>query len=239
MFLEFEDRTSTSPFVERVWRCQCGQGGRFLAMAEGNIELVVTKLPQLLAVTLRGPSTYGEAIECPPNGEWVTIRFGLGTHFPRLPTGGLIDRHGLNLPVVGRSHFWFSDLKWEIPTFANAEHFVDRLAMAGVIAREHSVGAAVEGDAAWMSKRSVQRRFVKTMGMTLGGFQQIRRARHAASLLADGYGLLDASFQAGYYDQAHMTKAMKRLIGTTPARLAQERPQLSFSYKTGAFPADR
>lgn len=233
MFLAFEDRPSTSPYVERVWRCHSRQGGLFLSMAEGNIELVVTKLPQLVAVTLRGPSTYGGQIECPPNGQWLTIRFALGTHFPRLPTGALIDRQGLNLPVVGKSHFWLSDLKWEIPTFENAEDFVDRLAMAGVIAREHSVGAVVEGDVTWMSQRSVQRRFVATMGMTLGGFQQIRRARHAATLLVDGYTILDASYEAGYFDQAHMTKAMRRLIGTTPAKLVREKPQLSFSYKTG------
>ena len=202
-------------------------------MAEGNIELVVTRLPQLVAVTLRGPSTFADTVECPPNGEWLTVRFALGTHFPRLPTGALVDRNGINLPVQGDSHFWLSDLRWEIPSFDSAEDFVARLALAGVIAREHSVGAVIDGDVGWMSQRSVQRRFVKTTGMTLGGFQQISRARHAAALLLDGWTVLDASYDAGYYDQAHMTKSVKRLIGTTPAKLLRDRPQLSFSYKTG------
>ena len=233
MLFAFDDRTSTSPFVERVWRCHSLRGGSFLSMAEGNIELVVTRLPQLVAVTLRGPHTRAQEVECPPDGEWVTIRFALGTHFPRLPTGALIDRDGINLPVQGNSHFWLCDLRWEIPSFDNAEDFVARLALAGVIAREHSVEAVMEGDVGWMSQRSVQRRFVMTTGMTLSGFQQISRARHAAALLVDGWTVLDASYEAGYYDQAHMTKSMGRLIGTTPGRLIRERPQLSFSYKTG------
>jgi AraC-like DNA-binding protein len=44
--------------------------------------------------------------------------------------------------------------------------------------------------------------------------------------------VLDATLEAGYFDQAHLTRLVKQLIGMTPARLARERPQLSFSYKT-------
>jgi hypothetical protein len=233
MLLAFEDRPSPSPFVERVWRCHSLQGGSFLSMAEGNIELVVTRLPGFVAVTLRGLVTSAASVECPANGQWLAIRFALGTHFHQLTPNVIADRNGLNLPVQGGSHFWLSGLRWEIPTFDNAEDLVARLALAGVIAREYSVDAVVEGDVDWMSRRSVQRRFIKTTGMTLGGFQQISRARHAAALLVDGRSVLDASFEAGYFDQAHMTKAMKRLVGTTPAKLVRERPQLSFSYKTG------
>lgn len=49
-----------------------------------------------------------------------------------------------------------------------------------------------------------------------------------------GASVLDATFSAGYFDQAHLTRSVRQLIGTTPARLARERPQLSFSYKEGS-----
>ncbi|MGQ0660994.1 MAG: helix-turn-helix domain-containing protein [Sphingosinicella sp.] len=201
-------------------------------MAEGNIELVVTRLTDFVAVTLRGPVTQARAMECPPHGEWIAIRFGFGTYFPRLPTQALMDRLDLDLPVLSGNRFWFFDLSWEIPTFDNAEDFVARLALAGVVAREHSVGAVIEGDVEWMSRRSVQRHFVKATGLTLSGFQQISRARRAAALLASGRSILDTTFEAGYFDQAHLTRSMKQLIGTTPAKLIREQPQLSFSYKT-------
>jgi len=40
----------------------------------------------------------------------------------------------------------------------------------------------------------------------------------------------------GYYDQAHLTRTFKRLIGQTPADVARATPQLSFLYKTDPLP---
>jgi hypothetical protein len=232
VFLQFEDRKSTSPFVERVWRCKSRTGGTFLSMAEGNIELVVTRLPGVLAVTLRGPVSKGTLVECPRDGEWLAIRFRLGTYLPRISTVALIDHQDVQLPVLANRRFWFCDLTWEIPDYENAEVFVNRLARAGVIARSHATDAAVDGDVDWMSRRSVQRHFRRVTGMTFSSYQQIQRARHAASLLTGGSSIPDATFAAGYFDQAHLTRSVKHLIGMTPARLVRERPQLSFSYKT-------
>jgi len=232
VLLEFDDRGSDSPYVERVWRSRSRSGGSFLSMAEGNIEFVVTRLPGFLAVTLRGPVSRGSFIECPPNGEWLAIRFRLGTYLPRIPTAALIDHMDIQLPLLPNGRFWFSELTWEIPGYDNAEDFVARLALAGVVARSHAADAAVEGDVDWMSQRSVQRHFRRVTGMTFSSYQQIQRARHAAALLMAGSSVLDAAFDAGYFDQAHLTRSVKQLIGMTPARLARERPQLSFSYKT-------
>jgi hypothetical protein len=201
-------------------------------MADGNVELVVTKLPDVTAVTLRGPVTRPTLVECPPDGEWLAIRFRLGTYFRQMPTATLRDRQGMNLPLLDNGRFWLSGLSWEIPTYDNAEDFVARLALAGVIARSHAADAAAAGDDGWMSRRSVQRHFVRATGMTLGSFQQIERARLAANLLMGGRSILDSAYEAGYFDQAHLTKSLKQLIGMTPTRLTRERPQLSFSYKT-------
>ena len=91
MLIQFDDRESDSPYVERVWRSWSRHGGSFLSMAESNIELVVTRLPGFLAVTLRGTVSQGSLVECPPNGEWLAIRFRLGTYLPKIPTASLID----------------------------------------------------------------------------------------------------------------------------------------------------
>jgi hypothetical protein len=232
LFLTFEHRESTSPYVERVWRCHSSTGGRFFSMAESGIELVVTRLPGLTMVTLRGPVTRAAAIECPAHGEWLAIRFRLGTYFPRFPTSGLLDHHDVHLPAHGRDRFWFAGLSWEIPSFENAESFVERLARAGVITRSHAAEAAEDGDIDWMSRRSVQRHFARTTGLTFSGYQRIERARAAARSLMDGRSILDVTFDTGYFDQAHLTRSIKQLIGLTPAQLIRERPQLSFSYKT-------
>ena len=232
MLLSFEDRESKSPYLARVWRSRSHEAGQFLSMAEGNIELVVTRLHGFAAVTLKGPVTRATLVECPADGEWLGIRFKLGIYFPQLATSALLDHQDFDLPVLQGSRFWLSGLSWEIPTFDNAEDLVARLARAGIIMRERSVDAAAVGDAVWMSQRSVQRRFLRTTGMTLSGFQQISRARHAAALLTAGHSILDATYEAGYFDQAHMTRSLRELVGTTPGKLVRDQPQLSFSYKT-------
>jgi len=203
-----------------------------LSMAEGNIELVVTRLPGRVAVTLRGPVSRGSFVECPPNGEWLAVRFRLGTHLSSIPTAALMDHQSLDLPVLANERFWFCGHAFETPSFDNAEQLVLQLASVGLILRDPASDAVLEGDVDWMSRRSVQRHFRHATGMTLSSYQQIERARLAAALLMNGQSILGATFDAGYFDQAHLTRSLKQLIGITPAALIRERPQLSFSYKT-------
>ncbi len=232
MFLTFDDRTSLSPYIERVWQSRSEGSGSFLSMAEGNIELVVTRLPGFTGVTIKGPVLRASAMYCPPNGYWLAIRFRLGTHFPRLPTQALIGQDVVHLPVLAEDRFWFCGLVWDIPRFEDVEEFVGRMARAGLVARDHAIDAALGTDETIMSQRSVQRHFARATGMTIGRVQQIDRARRAAAMLAHGRSILDTTYEVGYFDQAHLTRSLRHLIGITPARLIRDRPQLSFSYKT-------
>ena len=232
MLLDFESRGSTSPYVERVWRSRSRRGGQFLSMAEGSIELVITRLPNVVAVTLRGPVSRGSFVECPPDGEWLAVRFRLGIHLPSIRTAALMDHRSLDLPVLANNRFWFGGHALEIPSFENAEQLVSRMAHAGLIWRDSAADGVLEGDVDWMSRRSVQRHFRRATGMTLSSYKQIDRARRAVALLMDGHSILSATFDAGYFDQAHLTRSLRQLIGLTPATLMRERPQLSFSYKT-------
>ena len=68
--------------------------------------------------------------------------------------------------------------------------------------------------------------------MTHATLRQIERARHATNLLKQGVSILDAVHTAGYFDQAHLTRSLKRLIGVTPAQVARGQEQLSFLYNT-------
>jgi methylphosphotriester-DNA--protein-cysteine methyltransferase len=75
--------------------------------------------------------------------------------------------------------------------------------------------------------------FRRTTGMTHGLFRQIERARHATNMLRDGASILDTVHEAGYFDQAHLSRSLKVLIGETQASVARHDAQLSFLYKTG------
>ena len=176
MFLIFEDRPSSSPLIERVWQSHSIGGGPFYSMAECNIELVVTRLPGLTRVTLRGPVTRGVMVECPPNGQWLAIRFSLGTYVPSLRTARLLDHSDLDLPLTSDGRFWFEGRAWKIPTYDNAETFVERLARSGAIAHDRAIDIAAMGDSRRLTLRSVQRHFLQATGMTPGHVRQIQRA---------------------------------------------------------------
>lgn len=50
--------------------------------------------------------------------------------------------------------------------------------------------------------------------------RQIERARYATTLLQQGLSIPDVVYDAGYFDQPHLTRSLKRYIGQTPAQLA-------------------
>jgi len=83
--------------------------------------------------------------------------------------------------------------------------------------------AILEGHLKDVSPRSIQRYFQRSTGLTQRSIFQIERARQAAALLEQGVTILDAVDLAGYTDQAHLTKALKRYIGLTPAQIVRMR----------------
>jgi AraC-like DNA-binding protein len=231
MLLVFEHRESDSPFVERVWRAHSERAGVFTSVAESRLEIVVSRVRGKRFLTLRGPETRATPADCPADGEWLGIRFSLGTFLPQHPARSLIDRQDEQVPDLGE-RFWLDGFHWDYPTFDNAETFVRLLAQRGVIARDDAVAAALHGNVVGLSRRTTQRHFVKAAGITHARFCQIERARYATNLLKQGVSILDAVHDSGYFDQAHLTRSLRHYIGQTPASVLRGDEQLSFLYKT-------
>ncbi len=235
MFIIFEDRPSDSPFVERVWRCHSERAGTFHSMAASQWEMVVARHKGKNLLTVRGPETKATTADCPAEGEWVSIRFKLGTYMPLLPAKDLRDRQDVNLPEATSRSFWLNGRTWEYPDFENAETFVRRLVHEGLIAVDRAAEAALQGERQKVSVRSGQRHILQATGMTQGTICQIERARIATILLLQGVSILDTVHKAGYFDQAHLTRSLKHFIGRTPAQIIRADEQLSFLYKTSSF----
>ena len=232
MFILFEDRPSDSPVVERVWRCRSERAGTFHSMAASHWEMVVSRHGGRAFLTVRGPETRATTADCPAEGEWLSIRFKLGTFMPLLRAGDLRDRRDVDLPEASGKSFWLNGSAWEYPDFENAETFVNRLVKSGLIVADPHVEAALRGEPRELSQRTEQRHFLRTTGITRATIRQIERARHATNLLRQGVSILDTAHTAGYFDQAHLTRSLKRLIGTTPAQVLRGEEQLSFLYNT-------
>ena len=76
---------------------------------------------------------------------------------------------------------------------------------------------------------------MRATGITHSAIRQINRARRAAQRLKAGALILDVVDEVGYYDQAHHTHALQRLVGLTPAQIARGQEQLSLLYNTPAW----
>jgi hypothetical protein len=229
-----EDRPSDSPYVERVWRSHSEGADPFLSIAASRCELVVSKFDREITVTMRGPETRATQMgDCPGGGEWFGIILKPGAYLPLLAPERLVDGQ-VHLPVVARNSFWLADCAWQLPDYDNAETFVVCLARKGLLVRDPVVDAALQGSWKDCDPRTAQRHFLRATGLTHTAARQIERARYATCLLQQGVSILDTVLEAGYFDQPHLTRSLKRYIGQTPVQILQKShpEQMSFLYKT-------
>jgi AraC-like DNA-binding protein len=233
MSMVFESRVSDSPLVERVWRSSSESAGPFISMALNRMQVVIWDEGGKTYFTVRGPETKATLAHCPVHAEFVGIVLKCGAFMPHLPLGNLIDG-AVTLPEATSESFWLHGSAWQFPTYDNADTFIERLADDGALGFDPVVEAKLQGRPSDLSPRSAQRRFLRATGLTHSAVRQIERARYATVLLRQGASIFDAVFQAGYFDQPHLTRALRHFIGQTPAQITGNgaTKQLSFLYKT-------
>jgi Helix-turn-helix domain len=207
----FDNRRSDSPFVEKIWRTRSPPVEEFMSVAVARWELVVTRLPIGTCLTIRGPETRASIAAIPQDGEFLGIQFRLGAFMPQFQLEQLVDA-AIDLPGASDGSFWLDSSVWELPTFENADVFVDRLVRQGLLVRDIGGGASI---------RTVQRQTLRSTGLTRRAIWQIERAQAAAALIQQGARPQEVVWRAGYADQAHLTRALKRFVGMTPRQLAQ------------------
>jgi AraC-like DNA-binding protein len=197
------------------------RAGSFISIAASHWEMVVTRHSARTAtLTVRGPETKATSLDFPADVEWLGIRFKPGTVMPHLPASELVDG-AVTLPEAGSQSFWLQGAAWRFPDFETADTFVDRLLRDGLLVCDPVVEAALQGQSHDLSLRSVQRRFLRTTGLTQSTVLQIERARRAMALLQQGASILDVVDMAGYSDQPHLTRSLRRFLGQTPAQIVR------------------
>jgi AraC-like DNA-binding protein len=182
--------------------------------------MVIWKYQGDTAITVRGPETQASAAFSSSDAEFLGIQFKLGTFMPHLPVKSLVNAEAI-LPEANSKSFWLHSAAWEFPNFNNVDTFVERLVREGLLMRDPAVEAALNGQPIDLSVRTLQYRFLQSTGLTYNTIRQIERARHAMTLLQQGVPILDTVFEAGYFDQPHMTRALKQYVGQTPAQIAR------------------
>ncbi len=227
MSFTFGSRPSDSPLVETIWHTESEGSGSFISRAESHWEMVVTRQGKRTTLTVRGPETRARLAPIPDDAEFMGIVFKLGTFMPHLPGTDLVDCE-TNLPGTAGKSFWLHGSTWQFPDFENVDTFIARLVREGLVVRDPLVETVLQGLPHDLSIRTVRRRFLRATGLTPGAVRQIARAQHAVQLLQDGVSILDTVYDAGFYDQPHLTRALKQLMGQTPAQVVGERQNVPF-----------
>jgi AraC-like DNA-binding protein len=236
MDLTCEERPSDSPFAELIWCSHSGSGGALTSIAAGHCGLAISKIRGKTYFTVRGPEIRATSAFSPADAEFIGVMFKPGAFMPRFPPQTTLDRNDINLPEASSKRFWLDGASWEFPTFENMDTFLARLVREGLLLCDPVVDSMLNCQPLAMSQRTVQRRFLQATGLTQSGLRQIDRARYATTLLKQGVSIHDTVYEAGYFDQPHLTRSLKHFIGQTPTQIADPHRQmpLSFLYKTAS-----
>jgi AraC-like DNA-binding protein len=216
-----ENRTERSGFVRRIWRSRSVDLPSFISVAVPTWQIVfIQSANGSKSVVARGPETLATRVDIPKDVEFLGIQFELGAFLPDNTVGRLVD-NAESLSADSDHTFWLNDTKFEIPTFENAEVFVDRLVRSGGLVRDPVVEQILQRRPVSLSDRSIQRRFIRSTGLTYAALRQMERAERATNLLLTGSTIFDVVDSQGYSDQAHLTRSLKRYLGTTPGRIGK------------------
>jgi len=220
MIVDLNTQPFESPFIQAVYLASSVGGGSFTSTAASNWEMVITKQRGRITLRIRGPETKASPAPIPEDADFLGIIFEHGTFMPSLPVRKFVDKE-IHLPETVKNSFQLFGNTWEFPNFDNVDVFVSRLIRNDLLMHDQVVGDVLRGKTQDLSLRSVQRRFVQVTGLTYKTIQQIERARQAAVLLQGGVPISEATYQTGYFDQAHLTNSLRRFYGRTPAQIIQ------------------
>ena len=220
MIVDLGIQPSDSPFVETIYQARSVGGGSFMSTAASQWEMVFTKQQEKITLSLRGPETKASPAPIPEDADFLGIIFKHGTFMPRLPGSELVDEE-IHLPETLKNSFQLFGDTWEFPDFENVDTFVNRLIRKDLVTRDQVIGDVMQGKTRDLSLRSIQRRFLHVTGLTYKSIQKIERARQALSLLQSGVPIPETAYQMGYFDQPHLTRSLKLLLGQTPAQIVK------------------
>lgn len=223
----YHQRASTSPMLAWIWQAHPQTSGSYLDLASEFWHIAFLVEHGKTRAVLNGPASVSRPITYEGGQYYWGFVFKSHVFMPNIPKKQLLNTV-IELPVQGEE-FLFGDIWMPFPTYETADKFADMLAQKGVIVANEQIASALEGKGR-MSLRSKQRHLADATGLNQTKLRQIERARQAFALLQEGVPLAEVAMQAGFTDQAHLTKSLKMLAGQTPAQILSD-----YNPKVGAL----
>ncbi|HLO34044.1 MAG TPA: helix-turn-helix domain-containing protein [Anaerolineales bacterium] len=216
MSFTYEEKPSSSPHVDIVWRTEDQTDGIYVASADACWDMVfIQNRAGKTKVLLSGPSSKTTQVPYSAGNKNFGVRFKPGVIFTNIPVTDMIDVTQA-LPMPTEDTFELQGFTRKLPTYENIDEFIAELAECGLLSHDPIVRDVLENKTVNMSARSIQRHFAMTIGLSPRRVKQITSARKAVELLLGGMSLADVAYELDYADLPHMVRMLKRFTGYTP-----------------------
>jgi AraC-like DNA-binding protein len=214
----WEQRASASPEIRTVWRAFVDASADYTDEASEHWGLsFIRRTDGALAAELAGPRIEGLPIRSGAGESYWGVELAAHVVIPGVDKA-LLRGAIAELPVAD-SHVTIGGRRYLIPRWEELEPFVARLVAEGVMVADVDIRRALRGDDRGLSQRSWQRRFMSVTGLRRKEIERLDRCRRAYRLLSEGMPPSEVAVAAGYADQAHLTRELRRIRGETPARI--------------------
>ncbi|MGF7229637.1 MAG: helix-turn-helix domain-containing protein [Candidatus Saccharibacteria bacterium] len=210
-------RLSNNPYIDRVWATQNVTDGIYLATPDGSWDIIVLiQADGSRGVMLAGQATEPMNVPYQADTSSVVISFAAGTFLPAYPGKRMLNLAQM-LPCPDANHFTLAGATFAIPTFETAEELAEAMVDQGLLKVDAVVAAILQGDTKALSDRVKQRHFLEVTGLTRKSLEQIRRAQEAVRQLQAGKRPVDVAMDAGFADQAHLSKSLRKIMHKKPS----------------------
>lgn len=225
--------------VEAVWRHEEPKAGSSLILPDGRCDVIVrynadrAVVPRLVVT---GPATQPYWVAFEAGDRWIGVRlrperggvlwgdalWAAKNQVALDSEAAVLVRELAGLCVVGIGE---DDLRQALVRFVEGRALTPEGHRAGEsVRRIHLAGGRFSvselAARAGCSTRHLHRLFGFTVGLSVKAYASLVQFHRALRLVCEAGGSLsDAAFEAGYADQAHMTRAMRRYSGFVPSNI--------------------
>lgn len=168
--------------------------------------IVFSELNGKRTTTLIGPRLNPMLAHFKANECFTGIVFHGGTSLNGVSKGELLNKI-TPIHMAGYDEFLIQGKKFHIPPYNNLDLLIQDLVNSNIIST---------APIAAVSHRDKQRKIKKYTGLSPKQVEQAMRVEHAIDLLSRYTKLSVVASQAGFSDQAHMTRDFRKFVGLTP-----------------------